>query len=82
MSTVADLPRLNLSQALEAFCRKWKIVRLEAFGSILREDFGPTSDVDLLATFADDAHWGHQQREMMEQELVALIGRPVDLIAR
>lgn len=40
---------------IEAFCRKWKIVEFPLFGSILREDFGPRSEVDVLGEFAEDA---------------------------
>lgn len=43
--------------ALAAFCARWKVTELALFGSALRGDFGPGSDVDLLVTFAPDAHW-------------------------
>ena len=46
-----DLPR----QQLAAFCKKWKIVELSVFGSVLRDDFGPDSDLDFLATFSPEA---------------------------
>jgi predicted nucleotidyltransferase len=76
-------PRLRLSQeALEAYCRKWKIVRLEIFGSIHREDFRTDSDVDVLVTFAPDAHWGLMSIGRVERELGEMIGRPVDLVLR
>jgi uncharacterized protein len=48
---------LNISEdALAAFCRKWQVVELDLFGSALRDDFGPESDVDLLVVYAPDAH--------------------------
>ncbi len=79
MNPVAiDLPMPQLAD----FCRRWKIVRLELFGSALREDFGPESDVDLLATFAPDARWSLFEHFHMENELVQLLGREVDLLDR
>ena len=50
---IASLPNLKMPlpiQQIAAFCRRWKIARLEVFGSVLRADFRPDSDVDLLAT--------------------------------
>ncbi len=40
------------------FCRRWKITEFALFGSVLRDDFRPDSDVDVLVTFAPDARWG------------------------
>jgi predicted nucleotidyltransferase len=75
--------RLGLSdEALAQFCRKWKIVRLELFGSALREDFTPESDIDLLVTFDPDAHWSLVDHVRMEDQLAALIGRSVDILTR
>lgn len=64
-----------------ALCRKWGIVRLELFGSVLREDFGRDSDIDLLYTAAQDAQWGFDFVTLCE-EFEALFGRPVDLVSR
>jgi hypothetical protein len=41
--------------SLHAFCRKRKVRELSLFGSVLRDDFRPDSDVDVLVSFADDA---------------------------
>lgn len=72
-------PRLPLPTAeLGAFCRRNHIRRLAFFGSILREDFGPDSDVDVLVEF----HEGHTpglRFFTMERELSELLGRKVDL---
>lgn len=46
-----DLPE----PALRDFCRKWQITEFALFGSILRDDFGPESDIDVLVTFAPGA---------------------------
>jgi uncharacterized protein len=64
------------------FCRRWKIVELSLFGSALREDFRPDSDVDLLVRFAPDARWSLFDHAQMEIELVSLLGREVDLLSR
>lgn len=46
-------PKIPINQAqIEAFCKKWKIVEFSLFGSVLRDDFGPDSDVDVLVKFA------------------------------
>ena len=63
------------------FCRRWKIQELSAFGSVLRDDFTPESDVDILATFAKDAGWGLGEHGIMQEELSILLGRKVDLVS-
>jgi predicted nucleotidyltransferase len=42
---------------IEIFCKKWKIKEFSLFGSVIREDFMPDSDVDVLVSFTADAHW-------------------------
>jgi predicted nucleotidyltransferase len=79
---VANLKIAIPQEALAEFCRKWKIERLEVFGSVLRNDFRSDSDVDLLATFAVDAQWSFLDHMRMERELVAIFGREVDLLTR
>jgi hypothetical protein len=64
------------------FCRRWKVAEMAIFGSALREDFGPDSDIDILVSFNADARWGLFDLVRMEEELTALLGRPVDLVAR
>ena len=64
------------------FCRKWKIVELSLFGSVLRDDFRPDSDIDLLVTFSPDAEWSLVDHMAMEEEMSAIFGRKVDLISR
>ena len=69
-------------EKIAAFCRRWKIVELALFGSVLREDFGPHSDVDVLVSFANNA--GHTLLDLvrMENELKRIFGREVDLVER
>jgi len=76
--------RLGISdEALTEFCRKWKIARLELFGSALREDFDPeTSDLDLLVTFLPDSGWSLFDELSMEEEFGTLVGREVDMPTR
>ncbi len=73
-----DLP----PDRLESFCRKWDVVELALFGSVLREDFTPTGDVDVLVTLAEGSHHGLFDLVEMKQELEALLGRKVDLVSR
>jgi predicted nucleotidyltransferase len=58
------------------------VAGLELFGSVLRDDFRPDSDVDLLITFQPDADWSLLDHAAMEEELAELLGRPVDLLTR
>lgn len=70
-----DLP------SLAALCRRYSVVKLEAFGSIARGDAGSDSDVDLLVTY-DAGHCGGLEFVALQQELEALLGRHVDLLTR
>ena len=62
------------------FSRKWKIAELSLFGSVLRDDFRP--DSDLLVTFSRDAEWSLLDHMAMEEELSAIFSRKVDLVSR
>jgi len=64
------------------FCRRWDISMLALFGSVLRPDFRPDSDVDVLVSFAPDAQWTLLDCVRMEQELAGIFGRRVDLVSR
>ena len=64
------------------FCRRWRIEELSIFGSALREDFSPDSDVDVLVRFSPEASWGLFDLMRMEEELKAIFGREVDLVER
>jgi len=61
------------------FCRKHHIRRLALFGSVLRDDFGPESDVDVLVEFETGARVGMIGLAGMEIELSEVVGRKVDL---
>jgi len=75
--------RLGVSdEQLAEFCKRWKITKLELFGSALREDFGPGSDIDLLVTFVKDAPWSLMDIVHLEMELTDLMGRKVEIAER
>lgn len=83
MSRAILLQRLDATeQRLADFCRRWQITELALFGSVLRDDFGPDSDVDMLVTFAPSADWSLLDHIRMEEELASLLGRKVDLVSR
>ena len=73
-----EIPKDRIAE----FCRTWRIVELSLFGSVLREDFGPESDVDVLVTVAPDARWSLLDLGRMEEELKSIFGRSVDLVER
>jgi uncharacterized protein len=56
-----------------AFCQRWKIARLELFGSVLRNDFRPDSDVDVLFSFLDGAKISLDDYLEMERELEVIM---------
>ncbi|MBP7517521.1 MAG: nucleotidyltransferase family protein [Desulfobulbus sp.] len=68
--------------ALQEFCRRWRITELALFGSVLRDDFGPESDIDLLVRFAPDARYTLFDMVSMQDELTRIFGRQVDLVSR
>ncbi|MEK7280866.1 MAG: nucleotidyltransferase family protein [Chloroflexota bacterium] len=70
-----EIPREKLAE----FCRRNRIRKLSVFGSVLREDFASSSDVDVLVEFEPDAKVGLFAFSRMERELSALLGRKVDL---
>lgn len=69
-------------EALGAFCARWPIQRLELFGSALRDDFGPQSDLDFLVVYTPGASVTLIDEAQMEIELEELLGRSVDLVSR
>lgn len=78
MSLQITLDRKRIAE----FCQRWKITEFALFGSVLREDFRPDSDVDVLVTFSQDARWTLFDLVRMEEELQGIFGRDVDLVSR
>lgn len=66
------------SQQLKSFCQKHYIRQLSFFGSVVRDDFGPQSDIDVLVEF-EPGHTPGFDFFLMEAELSQLLGRKVDL---
>ena len=73
-----DIPQKRITD----FCRRWHISEFALFGSALRDDFGPDSDLDILVTFAPGADWSLFDHLRMEQELADLLGRKIDLLSK
>ena len=74
MSVKIDMPKAEI----EEFCRRNHFRRLAVFGSVLREDFGPDSDVDVLVEF-EPGHVPGLAFFAMQRELSEILGRKVDL---
>ena len=67
-------------EKIKDFCRRWKIAEFSLFGSVLREDFRPDSDVDVLISFAPEIPWSLFDWMDMIEELQKILGREVDLV--
>jgi uncharacterized protein len=75
--------RLNTQpEQIERICQRWKIAEFSLFGSILREDFRPDSDVDILVAFEENNGWSLFDVMNLQRELEAIVGRPVDLLEK
>ena len=69
-------------EQIKAFCEKWQIAELALFGSVLRDDFRPDSDIDVLVTFKPAVRRRYEEIWDMKQELRAVFGRDIDLAQR
>jgi predicted nucleotidyltransferase len=67
---------------IERFCQRWQVSELSLFGSVLREDFRPDSDVDVLVTFSPGARWSLFDLARMQDDLAVILGREIDLVER
>lgn len=63
-------------------CDRWGVAELAFFGSVLRDDFGPTSDVDVMVEFKPGTEIGLMALSRMQRELASVVGRPVDLVTK
>jgi len=77
MNAHIDIPRDEIA----VFCKRWQVTELALFGSVLRDDFGPDSDVDVLARFEEEARHTLFDLDRMEEELTTIFGRKVDLVS-
>jgi len=69
-------------EAIARFCRRWKVTEFALFGSALRNDLGPDSDIDVVVSFALDARWTLFDMVDMQAELEEIFERKVDLVTR
>ena len=72
------IPRKKIAN----FCQRWHVAEFSLFGSVLRKDFRPRSDIDVLVVFEPGAHISVFDLAQMQIELEALFGRPVDLVEK
>ena len=69
-------------ERIAELCDRWQITEFALFGSVLRDDFRPDSDIDVLVSFAPTAQRGLTETLQIRDELEALFGRPVDLLVK
>lgn len=65
---------------LAELCRKWRIRKLSLFGSAVRDDFRPDSDVDVALSFDENSHWSLLDIVDIKEEFARLFGREVDIV--
>ncbi len=69
-------------EQIAAFCEKWKVTKMELFGSVLRDDFDAASDIDVLVVFQPGAQVSIATLVQMEEELGRAFRRKVDVVDR
>ena len=69
-------------EQIAEFCRKWSVSEFALFGSVLRDDFRPDSDVDVLLTWESGSRVSIFEYPEMKEELQAIFGRKVDLVSK
>ncbi len=78
--------RANLNnfpmEKITQFCDRWNVTEFALFGSVLRADFRPDSDIDIMVQFHPDAHPTFSTLDQMETELTIVFSRKIDLITR
>ena len=79
---VAPLIISPFEPALRDLAQRWQVAELALFGSVLREDFGAESDVDVMVNFAHPDNYSLSVLIDMKGELEALLQRPVDLVVK
>lgn len=76
-------PQINIPMdKIRDFCLRWKIVEFALIGSVLRDDFRPDSDIDVLLSFQANAGWSLYDIVDMKDELKAMFGREIDLVEK
>ena len=70
------------TESIKALCQRYQVHELALFGSAVRGDFNPTSDVDVLVEFAPEAQVGFITLSRMQRELSAILHCRVDLVPK
>ena len=78
MNARVEVPRNEIA----AFCERWQVAELALFGSVLRDDFAPESDIDVLVRFDPTTRRTLLEIVRMQDELSRILGRRVDLVER
>src|SRR5665213_3830945 len=81
MSAIGNLAELPMKQ-IEAFCRKYGVEEFSLFGSVLREDFGPESDIDVMLKFKPGYGFTFENTPEIQDDLGSIFGRPIDVIEK
>jgi uncharacterized protein len=76
--TAIELPMQRIAE----FCHTWQVTEFALFGSVLRDDFRPDSDIDIMVQFHPEAHPTFNTLDQMETELKTIFDRDIDLITR
>ena len=80
---LAEIKNIDISSnEIEDFCTRWQVIEFALFGSVLREDFHPNSDIDVMVRFDPEAHPTFSDLEDMEAELATIFNREVDVVTR
>jgi predicted nucleotidyltransferase len=83
ISKINIYKRLGITPAqLSEFCERWQVAELSLFGSVLRDDFTTSSDVDVLVAYLPTAQRGLFEKIHMKEDLEALLHRDVDLVSK
>ena len=72
------IPRKKIAE----FCKRWGITEFSVFGSVLRDDFRPDSDIDVLVSINPNTQIGLFEIARMQIELENMFKRPVDLVEK
>ncbi|MCK9632152.1 MAG: nucleotidyltransferase family protein [Methanoregula sp.] len=73
---------MSREKMIAEFCKKWNVRELQVFGSVLRSDFRPESDIDIVVDFTPGSVHTLLHLAKMEEELERVFGRRIDLITR
>lgn len=76
--TAIELPM----EAIAQFCDRWQVIEFALFGSVLRDDFRPDSDIDVMVQFHPEAHPTFSSLDQMAAQLKTIFHRDIDLITR